>query len=204
MAFNPNIPQAADALSKSQLQLLNNNININTSYGIDHYDFADDTANKGFHNQVTTPIIDPAGHPNTTADYCRFYAMQDDPTLPILQYSRGVSDAVPTPVTNVQGPTGGETVPSTSTIDILDYSTLVDLACEVYAYPLNLLTIPTQAVTAQVMIYAAVPGTPAGRIISSGGGGALTIQFGANVLQIANSSGSGIAVHWVIKILRMQ
>ncbi len=104
--YNPNIPIGSDFLSISQGQILQNFNKANSSFGIDHYPFADLTPNNGKHNQVTTPIFvdnPPTGLPPVTAaDEPKFYAFRDATQLPVLQYSRGPSNAIPSPLTKLQ------------------------------------------------------------------------------------------------------
>lgn len=52
MSFNKNIPQPTDRLAKSQQDLLSNNLQLNTSFGINHYPFDDVTSNNGKHTYV--------------------------------------------------------------------------------------------------------------------------------------------------------
>lgn len=117
MPFNPLIPQPADFLSQSQGDLLNNNGFLDTSFGIDHYKFSNGTISNGFHNKVTTPsfITNPAVLPNveptTTTDPVFFGFQPLDilgvpiTNLGVLQYSRGPTNAIPTPVTSLHSPT---------------------------------------------------------------------------------------------------
>lgn len=58
MAYQPNIPQATDQLSKSQGDLLGNFQSIQTTFDFDHVDF--NAAGNGSHNKVTLPIQAPA------------------------------------------------------------------------------------------------------------------------------------------------
>ncbi len=51
--YIPTIPQPGDDLSDSQPQILGNFTKANSSFGIDHYPFADATINNGKHKQVT-------------------------------------------------------------------------------------------------------------------------------------------------------
>lgn len=55
MPFNPNIPQPTDNLSDSQDDLLQNNIDLNTSSGINHYSFSNATVNNGKHTYLQFP-----------------------------------------------------------------------------------------------------------------------------------------------------
>jgi len=62
MPFNPNIPQPTDKLSNSQVDLLNNNIALDATFGVDHIPFST-ASNNGFHKVVhlVTQGSDPIG-----------------------------------------------------------------------------------------------------------------------------------------------
>lgn len=123
MSYNPNIPQATDYIDESQPQLLANFQQLNTLYDGDHYAFNDGTGNAGLHQKVTSP--DQTAHPTTTTNPV-FYGYQPSANVGIIQWSRGPSDAVPTPLTalhgNVATLTGGSGSPAT----ILNFSGLAD------------------------------------------------------------------------------
>lgn len=119
MVFKKNIPQPSDLFEDSQSDLLNNNLQLNTSFGVDHYTFDNITANNGKHNLVTTPEIVGATDPTTAATECKFYAR----TLAgagLMQISRGPSDKPITPVTKFQ--TGNTVIASTATYDVVDFT----------------------------------------------------------------------------------
>ena len=104
MPYVLNRPTAGELQSVSQ-SLIQGNFNAaNTSFNVEHYAFADVTANNGFHNTVTQPQIIGAAHPTTTTNPI-IYAMQDSANIGILQYSRGpVFNAyvpAPTPITEL-------------------------------------------------------------------------------------------------------
>lgn len=109
MVYTRNQPVATDDLDISQPFLLANTNASDDSFGVDHYKFSDLTANNGFHNKVTTPLVvnsPPDGLPPSTVANPIFYAYQIGNTG-LLQYSRGPNDAVPTPVTSLNaGPLG--------------------------------------------------------------------------------------------------
>lgn len=52
-SYNPNIPNPTDLLSISQGQLKGNFNKANSSFGTDHYEFADLTSNNGLHKKTT-------------------------------------------------------------------------------------------------------------------------------------------------------
>ncbi len=109
MTFNTLIPQPGDNLSKSQQDLLNNNGTLNVWSLKDHYAFNDGTVNSGFHNTVTQPQIITNSDPTTTANPI-LYSIKRGSSFPVLQYSRGVSNQVPSPVTTIQSPVTPVTV----------------------------------------------------------------------------------------------
>jgi len=50
--YNPNIPQPNDVLDVSQGDILKNFMQLDTTYGIDHFKFSDGTLNNGYHQFV--------------------------------------------------------------------------------------------------------------------------------------------------------
>jgi hypothetical protein len=153
MPFQPNIPQSTDFLSDSQSDLLQNNLQLDTSFGIDHYTFSNLTADNGKHNYVTTPRavnnpVTATGHPDVTATQLRFYAMQDTANIGLLQYSRGwdaagATSGVPSAVTYLQSPNAAQTLNGvpTSTLNIFDFTGITNYCfCKVILH--NLATAP--------------------------------------------------------------
>jgi hypothetical protein len=140
MPFVPNIPQPTDFLSDSQEDLRQNNLQLDTSFGIDHYTFSNLTTDNGKHNQVTTPKVvnnpaTPTGHPTTTATDMKFYAMQDTAPIGLLQYSRGWDavgsiSGVPSPVSFVQSPNTAQVLGDgiNSVVNILDFTGITQYA----------------------------------------------------------------------------
>lgn len=114
-----NKPQGPDLLSDSQPILLNNNNAIDDSFGNDHYAASDLTVNNGRHRILTT--VTQTVHPTTT-DNCIFYGMQDNPTTGALQYSKGPTDVVQTPMSCLQSSSAGINLGSNGTSNILDFS----------------------------------------------------------------------------------
>lgn len=132
MAYKNNIPQSTDFLSDSQLDLLNNFQQLDVSFGIDHYTYSNLTVDNGKHNKVTTPLILGGVHPTTLAAEPKFYAMQDSVELGVLQYSRGPSDAVPSPVTYFQSPNTPISLLADTTEDVLDFANITNAMFSVY------------------------------------------------------------------------
>lgn len=135
MPFVPNIPQPTDFLSASQEDLRQNNLQLDTSFGIDHYTFSNLTVNNGKHNQVTTPLIIGAVHPTTSATDMKFYAMQDTAPIGLLQYSRGWDasgsiSGVPSPVSYLQSPNAAQVLGDNinDVVNILDFTGVTQYA----------------------------------------------------------------------------
>lgn len=121
--FTPNIPQATDLLSDSQPQIKNNFDSTANTINDDHYGPADLTANLGKHRAVTSPTPSPATHYATTTD-TKLYGMQDAVAIGNIQYSRGPSNAVPTPVTCLQSSSAAISVSTTPGTTILNFTGL--------------------------------------------------------------------------------
>jgi hypothetical protein len=210
MAFLANIPQPSDTLDFSQPELLSNNSQLNTSFGIDHYPFTDTSANLGFHNQVTTPIIVGAAHPTTTTTYDRFYAMQDTPNLGILQYSRGydtvsAAPAVPTPVTSLQSPATGIALAAGATLPIFDFTGINTFGLAML-YVVDITNALPRAVFMEMVTYCnstlqayqipTLPPYPTATLI---------IGNSANpILRIKNNSANPMSIMWTLQFLRIQ
>ncbi len=125
MVFKNNIPTQTTSTSIMARDLHENNISLNASFGTDHFPFDDTTDNNGKHNVVQTPLIVGAVHPTTAANEPKLYAMQDSVPFGNLNYSRGASNAVPTPLTYIQSDDLPIAMPSTGpgkTINILDFT----------------------------------------------------------------------------------
>lgn len=57
MAYDPNIPQPTDDLSDSQVSLLANFQQLDTSFGINHYAYSDASSSNGKHKKVDFPAV---------------------------------------------------------------------------------------------------------------------------------------------------
>jgi hypothetical protein len=208
--YNASKPQPTDFLSNSQQDLLNNFSSANISIGIDHYPFDDDTANNGKHNMVTTPIIIGGEPPTTAANEPKFYALtppnSNDPYTAIgtLQWSRGGSDAVPTPLTTLQSPAGGISINSDDTTNILDFSGISLAYFNVYSVALF-----SGGTTVIVETYGYWNGsifvlTNFARGASSGSGTGLNVVSSTSFLQLENSSSSSASnVYWTLQFFRI-
>lgn len=199
MAFQPNIPQPTDFLSDSQADLLGNNQALDSVYGTDHYAFSNATVNNGKHKKVSTP--DQTTAPVTVADPM-FYGLQQTANLGVLQYSKGPSNAVPTPVTHLQSTSAAIVLGIGSTTNILDFTGINRAFCVVYAADVgvNVSIAKTMAFviwTGSAFNISTIVTTPT-----------LTVQNTGNILQLKNTStGPGFAmnnIYWTLDMLRLE
>lgn len=121
MTYQANIPNPNDFISDSQPSIRTNFGQLNTQFSVDHVALTAGSDN-GKHNQVTTPVS--ASHPATVAQEPIFYAMEDDPTVGTLHFSRGESNAVPTPLTSIHSSTAPIAIGANTNVAMLDFSGL--------------------------------------------------------------------------------
>lgn len=193
--FLPSIPQASDNLDFSQGQLLSNNSGLDTVFGVDHYKFSDASSSKGFHNTVTTPLIVGSAHPATTANPI-FYAMQDYSAIGLLQYSRGPTSAVPSPLTYLQSPATPIALASLGTTNLINFAGMTSAMCVGYAQDVTGGQNPSACLISWN-----------GTVISFKTLGTInTLQFGASgsTLIITNASGGNISLNWSLQFLRIK
>lgn len=199
--YQNDIPQSDDFLSDSQQDILNNFSQLDTTFGIDHYTYSDATANNGFHNQVTTPLIVGSAHPTTAADVPKFYAMQDSVNLGVIQYSRGPSDAVPTPVTFLQSSSAAISIVSGNTIDLLDFTGITRANFNLFIVG-DSATLPTNRLLQY--FYNFESGTFRRLLIgtTSSANGPVATNTGS-ILQILASGANVSNLYWTIQFLRI-
>ena len=113
MAYNKDIPQKTDKLSRSQLDLLNNFQQLNTSFDIDHYTYDNTTPSNGFHRKVS--LVEQAADPTPTTGTDDLYTKITPPITGLgeLYYVRGgsvtpiqMTSGSPFPYTNNYIPVG--------------------------------------------------------------------------------------------------
>jgi len=189
MTYNKNIPQATDDLSVSQGEVQANFLQLNTSFEIDHYTFDDVSGDTGKHRTITT--VDQVTDPTTAAVEPRIYGKGTFTPSLVLQYSRGESDAVPTPLTSAHGDL---VLPAATTTDLFDFTGITTGLVEVYLWNV------------------AGPGTQiSGHIIISGGvlnttglastATALTFSVAGSVLNVRHQT--GITTKWTLDFKRL-
>lgn len=194
MSYNNNIPQASDLLSDSQGDLLLNFQTLDNSFGVDHYAFSNLTADNGKHNTVTTPIVTGNVHPTTAADEPKFYNQKISANFESIQYSRGGSDAVPTPVTRINSPATPVVLISTGTTPMIDLSGVPLAIFRVIAVDTISGVINQSIIIFQAGSYI-IPLQPAF---------SLDIFNAGTVLQLVNLSANVMNVYWHLEFYRLQ
>jgi len=200
MSYNPNIPQATDDLSVSQGQLLGNFQQLDTIFGIEHYPYSNLTSNVGFHNQVTTPNYvanPPTGNPPVTTTAPIFYGFTIGNAD--LQFSRGINNAVPSPLTRVNSPATPVPLGPSNTGDIFDFTGLTNAAFSMVAYDSTTLSSLRQG-------WGFWNGTAFSPFIMSANALSppLVFQSTGNILQVLNQSvGSLNNVYWSLEFWRL-
>lgn len=197
MVFKANIPQPNDNLSDSQGDLLGNMQQLDNTYGVDHYKFSDPTANNGFHNTVTTPLIIGSTDPTTAVGINKLYSLTAG-NIGLIQFSRGENNASPTPITNKMSSQTPTTLPATpGSILILDFTGL--------ALAFGTLFLVNQGGPLIMTADIAWGSTIGGVInINRTPGFNVTPSFSGNSLIVTNNTGGAFAsVYWALKLYRV-
>lgn len=201
MSYNPNIPQPGDNLDISQGDLLTNFTACDVSFGIEHYKFSNLTANNGKHNTVTSPayvafpLATPSATPPVTAaNEPKFYGFQDSANVGVIQYSRGPSNAVPTPLTSLQSTSAAIVLAPGTTTNVLDFTGLSRAFCQLFAADLggtNQIFSNTIWWTGSAFLF-----LPLGTTIVA--------QSSGNILQIKNNTAGAMSnIYWTLKLNRL-
>lgn len=204
MSYLRNQPQATNDLSVSAPILQTNTNAADDSFGIDHYAFSDLTANNGKHNQVTTPIYvanPPTGLPPVTiADEPKIYAFKDSTNLGALNYSRGPSNAVPTPLTHLQSPSVPIVLASNATTQVLDFTGITRAICQIFMA--NLAASPGNFYNSAGVIW---DGTNLS-VFNAVTSGTLQAQISGTILQVKNPIPLSTLsnVYWTLQLLRLE
>ncbi len=101
MPFNSSIPQANDRLAKSQQDLLGNNKQLDTSFGINHYAFSDVTSFNGMHKQCQ--LVEQPSAPNPVISTDSLYTFVTPQPLGELFFQRGSGGPPNTPIQLTNG-----------------------------------------------------------------------------------------------------
>lgn len=182
----------------TQPQIRANFQQANTSFGTDHYAFDNLTVNNGFHKQVTTP--DQGGDVVTTTNPV-LYAKSPYAAIGLIQFSRGPSNAIPSPITFLQSPSSPITLTQNATTNVLNFTGFGPTIATIYAIDTG---IPKSVSCTFLWTGSSFYKASAQ---DSGFTGTLSITTSGNILQVQNSSASAITfnnVYWTLQFLRIQ
>lgn len=198
--YQPLIPTGTVNLDVDYLNLQGNFTQLNVVYGTDHYPFDNATPNQGFHNQVTTPAYvasPPTSLPPVTGTSPIFYAFQQYSSLGVLQYSRGPSNAVATPLTSLHSSSTPITLTAGSTTNILDFTGFSIAMCTLQAFN-------DVAGTGKLALEQPIR-------FSQNSFGAFSVILGleavnsGNILQLKNNTAGTLSgVYWTLQLIRIQ
>lgn len=205
MAYFTNTPILTDNLSVSAVQMNTNFATINTVFGIDHYDFTVAVPNGGYHKAVTTP--DQVNAPSTASTVASFYGLKPSTPVGIIQFSRGPSSPVPSPVTYLQSTSPLPSLGAGLTSNVLDFTGLSVAMAEAYAFdtsstgPSPLIAQAIVTWTGSTLLVNSMAFSISGTLTNAT---KLFFQTSGNILQIKNStSGSLTGVYWTLQLLRI-
>jgi len=205
MAYFTNTPILSDNLSVSAVQMNTNFSTINTVFGIDHYDFTVAIPNGGFHKSVTTP--DQGTAPSTSASVASFYGLIPSANIGLIQFSRGPSSSVPSPVTYLQSPATPLSILSAGTSNVLDFTGLPASMSTAYCFDTSTTGSPpimSQALvtwSGSVLIVTNMAFTAGSSAIPTT---KLLFQTSGSVLQVKNNSGGNLTgTYWTLQLLRV-
>lgn len=199
--YQPGIPTGTVNLDVDYLNLQGNFQQANIVYGTDHYPFDNATPNQGFHNLVTTPPVvnnpPDALPPATAAGILKLYAYQRYPAFGILQWSRGPSNAIPTPLTSLHG--GPVSIASLATANIIDLAGMTRVMLMLSGFN----DAPTSAEKKPLNAFVAFSQGTSN--VTAGGAGSMFAVMNGTVLGIRNATGTTAgSYYWTITFIRIE
>lgn len=202
MAFLRNHPTASEFQSDSQ-QIIETNFNSSDdTFGIDHYAFSVTSGNEGYHKKVTTVFEAGGSHPTTTTNPV-LYAMEDLAALGVIQYSRGPSDAVPSPITFLQSSTSPISLSSLATTNVFDFNGINRAFCRLYMGNFSTTNTSNTYLNSADVLYCG--NLAKFRINNFSTTNNLVATSSSKILQIVNSTGSARAnIYWTLQFLRIE
>lgn len=202
MSYLLNEPIATDRLSTSQPKLQGNTNQANTSFGNDHYSFADGTANNGKHKVIRTPA--EASDPDTT-DQPALYCKSVFTTQPqVLQFSRIKGNLTPSPLTTftVTGTAAHATSPTLIDLAGAGAGTMIRCAILVTGagvYNFNEFIFSYNGATFQSQVNPA----PSNAVVPATVGGLTQLNASGSALVLQNISGANRTYTATISFIRI-
>jgi len=199
--YQPGIPTGTVDLDVDYLNIQGNFTQANVVYGTDHYPFNNATSNQGFHNLVTTPPVvnsPPDGLPPTTTANPKIYAYQQYPSMGVLHYSRGPTNAVPTALTSIHSSSTPISLIAGATTNVLDFTGFSFAICRIIA--MNDVAAANKSQLEQNIYWS--------QNVFSGFLAQINLlkaTNSGNILQIQNNTAGTLSnVYWTLQIIRIQ
>lgn len=203
MVYKPGIPQPLDMQDDSQVDMKNNFTQLDDTFDVDHVKFSDTTADNGRHKTVT--FVQQSSAPTTAADQVKGYSLEPLAAIGTLEFSRGESDAVSTPVTG-KHLSGTINIPASTSVDVVDFAGATRVMGIASASTVTGLTTGPDTCFYFVFDGTVVRTAQMGNIGGSGFSGSLSFIGSGTKLQIRNTSGGSAAsnVTWSLNFLRVE
>ena len=202
MVYQPTIPTGLVKFSSDYANIQGNFQQLDTTFGVDHFEYSDATANNGFHYKVTTPDYvenPPTGLPPVTTTNPVLYGFQQFAALGIMQYSRGPSNAVPTPLTKKYSTAAALVLAGGATTNVLDFTGMGLAFCLLFAGD------TASPATNRACAFVFWTGAAFNINVLTTGANNLTPQSTGNILQLKNNNAGALnTVYWALDIVRVQ
>lgn len=190
MTYTPVIPVSGETLGGTRDRIRTNFELIQSTFSENHVPIG--ALNGGNHTVIRS--VNQSTVPTTPVDEPALYATNDGNSLGVLHYSRGGSDAVPTPLTGLHSPSTPIVLANNATTNMVDFTGITVAAFQVNAVNLSGI-LPSYTGTLWWNGAVVAPVFPQG---------GFTLALAGNVLQLQNISGGAYNdVYWTINLLRV-
>jgi hypothetical protein len=193
--YQPGIPTGLVNLDVDYQNIQDNFQQLDTTFAVDHYAYSDPSSSNGFHNKVTTPGFSTGSAP-VTGLFPVFYGFQQYSAIGLIQYSRGINNALPTPLTTLNG--GPISLATTATTNIIDFAGMTRVMCILSAFN------DTNTSTKNP-VNAFIAFSQNTFNVTTGTAGNLAAASSGTILQLKNNTpGTLGAVYWNLQFLRIE
>jgi hypothetical protein len=199
MPVKLNRPIASEFLSDSQPVLLSNNNDMDSSFGTDHVAASNTGTDNGRHAVIQS--VEQASHPSTTTQN-KTYAVPALEAIPPLVYTRGINDAVPSPLTKLQSTAALISLNNGVFTTILDFANITYAYGVVYVSSLNPSGLPRFSAYVFNFISGATGVYP---FIFISSNFSLQVLFSGSELRVLNGTGATWTdIAWTLEFQRIQ
>lgn len=192
MTYTRNIPISGDSLGGTRDRIRTNFQQIDTVMAVNHVAF--NSSGEGKHKFVQTPdqTADVASGVNEPVLYAKSIFGTN---LGVLQYSRGGSNAVPTPVTNLQSTSAPLNLAGSTALSVFDYVN-IPRSMGIFMY------MGKKGTDVTGSAYVIWTGTTLiAQTLSSTSG--VTISVSGSILQISNNNATAMTdLYWTLDLKR--